>query len=268
MKNIAQIILTLTLAGLGYAESKQENLNTETTGYKPATQASLGNYDTPEIINPKNIKSFDDMMKSIDAYMKKNHPDRKIIASSMSDDNNKIIYRLATANNSKELFYVCFDITDAINKLKETGDQKTKKQVEDFLKEYSSDSFPKPENPSQTEPKKVTVDTKYSVESPMSLIEQKDIPSIKKAQSKYIKKTYGKNYGIVVNTVLLDEKQRYINVVFIEKDNNDNHSILIAFDVTEAMKQMINKDKAKFAKIQKSLEEGGGMTTNLISQDW
>lgn len=121
---------------------------------------------------------------------------------------------------------------------------------------------------SQSEPKRVIVDANYSVETPMVLSAQKDIPSIKKAQTKYIEKTYGKNYGIVINTILLDEKKRYINIVFIEKDNNDNHSILIAFDVTEAMKRMISKDKAKFAEIQKSLEGGGGMTTNVISEDW
>lgn len=100
----------------------------------------------------------------------------------------------------------------------------------------------------------------------MDLKEFKEIYQIKYAQEDYIKERYGEEYRIDFSLLMLDDKGRFINSVFIKNDDN-NKVIAICFDVSAALKEYSKQHKEKFKKIVKELKEGA-MTTDNVTKDW
>ena len=97
-----------------------------------------GNRKNPEKLDAQTIKTFDQMMKAINDYVRKHLPNRKVQGRSMNLDGEPYVLALATFDEKGDMIMAHFDLTDVINQINKSSDEESKKKLAEFLEVFKS----------------------------------------------------------------------------------------------------------------------------------
>ena len=143
MKQLIKLPLTMVslgaLLGLAYGEDAPSDSPNPPRSAAEIMEQQLrqqGNRKNPEKLDAKTIKTFDQMMDAINAYLKKNLSNREVRGFSMNIEGEPCILALATFDEQRDMIMAYFDLTDVINQIKKSSDEESKKKLAAFMDQF------------------------------------------------------------------------------------------------------------------------------------
>ncbi len=146
MKQLIKLPLTMVslgaLLGLAYGEDAPSDSPNPPRSAAEIMEQQLrqqGNRKNPEKLDAQTIKTFDQMMKAINDYVRKHLPNREVKSRYLTLDEEPYILELGTFDEKHDMILVYFDLTDVINQINKSSDEESKKKLAEFLEVFKSD---------------------------------------------------------------------------------------------------------------------------------
>lgn len=133
--------MIIVILGIGFMPLTHQVFGEENVPKQilPANGSELGNWNTPIVLNSKEVKKYSQLEYQLQEYIREHYEGYEILGRTftLDDDSGHFILILSLKNEEGKKKRVHFDMTDLYKKLSASKDKETRKKIKELENKHN-----------------------------------------------------------------------------------------------------------------------------------